>query len=53
MQLNDPRDAFFTDKNAALTEHARILRHGGKAYCRKYNHKGKALYRVRVQKKPA
>lgn len=53
MQLNDPRDSFFTDRNAALMEHHRILRLGGKAYFRKYMNKGKALYRLRVQKNPA
>lgn len=53
MQLNDPRDSFYTDKQAALTEHRRILRLGGKAYCRAYNNKGKVLYRLRVQRKPA
>jgi len=53
MQLNDPRDSFYTDKQTALTEHKRILRLGGKAHCRRYNLNGKAIYRVRVQKKPA
>ena len=53
MQLNDPRDSFFTDKNAALTEHKRIWRLGGKAYVRAYCNKGKTLYRLRVQKNPA
>lgn len=54
MNLNDPRDSFFTDRNTALTEHRRILRQGGKAYVRRYNHpKRGALYRLRVQKNPA
>jgi len=54
MNLNDPRDAFFTDKTDALREHKRILRLGGKAYMRAYNHpKRGRLYRLRVQKNPA
>jgi hypothetical protein len=54
MNLNDPRDSFYTDKNAALTEQRRIIRQGGKAYVRTYVHprKGK-LHRLRVQKNPA
>jgi ubiquinone/menaquinone biosynthesis C-methylase UbiE len=54
MNLNDPRDRFYDNKEDALTEHRRILRQGGKAYCRRYNHpKRGALYRLRVQKNPA
>lgn len=54
MKTNDPRDRFYTDRNSALIEHTRIIRQGGKAYVRRYNHpKRGALYRLRVQKNPA
>jgi hypothetical protein len=54
MNLDDPRDSFFTDKTDALREHKRLLRQGSKAYLRAYNHpKRGRLYRLRVQKNSA
>ena len=54
MNLNDPRDTFFRKQGEALKAQSRIIRRGGKAYVRRYEHpKRGSLYRLRVQKNPA
>jgi hypothetical protein len=54
MNLNDSRDTFFRKRNPALAAQARIIRAGGHAYVRRYEHpKRGTLYRLRVQPNPA
>lgn len=54
MNMTDPRDSFYTKQEDALNLQRQIIRHGGKAYVRRYNHPTRgSLYRLRVQKKTA
>jgi hypothetical protein len=54
MNTTDPRDSFFSKQGDALKRQSVIIRQGGKAYVRRYNHpKRGTLYRLRVQKNPA
>jgi hypothetical protein len=54
MNLNDPRDTFFSKQGDALREQSRIIRRGGKAYVRRYNDaKRGTFYRLRVQRAAA